>query len=214
VYDLGMPSPFRALILDLGEVLVRSQAPERVQSMADVAGTDLPTFKEAYWRHRPAYDLDGLTPRFWGAVLDDCRFAADPAARAVAMETLSGIDTASWTDYRDEVWDLAARFKAAGGRTALLSNGITEIADRVRAERGAGRLFDAVVISCEVGCAKPAAAIYELVLSRLGVAPGEALFVDDRPENLEGAERLGIHTFHFVGDASVPLLRERLELPA
>jgi putative hydrolase of the HAD superfamily len=79
---------------------------------------------------------------------------------------------------------------------------------RIRADRDLAKWFDVVVVSCEVGVAKPDPVIFELCLSRLGVAPRHALFVDDRIDNIEGAAALGIRTFHFVGpDASSQLAR-------
>ena len=62
------------------------------------------------------------------------------------------------------------------------------------------RWFDVVVVSYEVGLAKPDPRIFELCLSRLGAQAGEALFVDDRAENVAAAERLGLRTLLFTGD--------------
>ncbi len=62
--------------------------------------------------------------------------------------------------------------------------------------------FDVVVESAEVGLRKPDPAIYRLVVDRLGVAPDEAVFVDDWEENLPPARDLGLHTIAFVDEAS------------
>jgi putative hydrolase of the HAD superfamily len=206
-----MPTPsLRALILDLGEVLVRSQPPDVVQAMADRAGVSLGALTAAYWAHRRDYDLHGDAERFWGPVLRDCESPLPREARAAALPDLVALDVRSWTDYREEVWTLAHRFRQGGGKLALLSNGIPEITDAVRRDRALDRTFDAVVVSYAVGVAKPERAIYELVLSRLGVAAGEALFVDDRAENIAGAAEVGISGLHFTGDASVAALAARL----
>ena len=53
-------------------------------------------------------------------------------------------------------------------------------------------LFDAVVISGDVGLHKPQAEIYELACERLGVEPADAVFVDDLRENCAGAEAVGM----------------------
>ena len=58
--------------------------------------------------------------------------------------------------------------------------------------------FDDVIISAEIGDAKPNPSIYRLTLERLGIAPDEAVFVDDMPANVEGAQALGIHAIQFV----------------
>ena len=53
-------------------------------------------------------------------------------------------------------------------------------------------LFDAVVISGDVGLHKPQPEIYLLACERLGVEPGDCVFVDDLRENCEGAEAVGM----------------------
>jgi epoxide hydrolase-like predicted phosphatase len=58
-------------------------------------------------------------------------------------------------------------------------------------------LFDAIVISGEVGVQKPDPGIYHLILDRLQVGPKEAIFVDDFVENIAAAENLGMETIHF-----------------
>lgn len=52
--------------------------------------------------------------------------------------------------------------------------------------------IDAATFSCDLGVLKPGAAIYQRTLAQLGVAPEEAVFVDDMPEKLRGAQALGI----------------------
>jgi 2-haloacid dehalogenase len=55
---------------------------------------------------------------------------------------------------------------------------------------------------------KPDPAIYDLALDRFHVRPDEALFVDDRKINVEGAEAVGMHGHLFTGAED---LRRRLE---
>jgi HAD superfamily hydrolase (TIGR01509 family) len=81
----------------------------------------------------------------------------------------------------------------------FLSNGVPEAMARIRTDRPLEGWFDVVLVSCEVGVAKPDRMIFQMCLSQLCVMPSQALFVDDRIENVEGAASLGIQTFHFVG---------------
>lgn len=53
-------------------------------------------------------------------------------------------------------------------------------------------LFDAEVLSGDVGVVKPAAEIFELAALRLGVAPFECVMIDDILANIDGAERVGM----------------------
>ena len=83
----------------------------------------------------------------------------------------------------------AQRARGAGIRTGLISNSM-----------GAGRydrdafpeLFDAVVISGDVGLHKPQPEIFQLGAERVGLAPEECVFVDDLRENCAGAEAVGM----------------------
>jgi len=58
-------------------------------------------------------------------------------------------------------------------------------------------------VSCETGARKPDRAAYEVVLSRLGVAPDACLFVDDREANCAGARVVGMDAVRFVDAASL-----------
>ena len=126
-------------------------------------------FSSRYWAHRDAYDSGLGADEYWRKVIDGANLA--PGETGHVISELSRADCDSWTLYRDDVWTVAAAFKDAGGRTAILSNGPPEVIKRVRSERPVGRYFDVVIVSCEVGCSKPDPAIYRLCLDRLGVAP-------------------------------------------
>ncbi len=55
------------------------------------------------------------------------------------------------------------------------------------------QLFDTVVVSSEVGMAKPQPEIFYLVCKRLGIKPNEAILVDDTPMHCEAAASIGMH---------------------
>lgn len=84
--------------------------------------------------------------------------------------------------------DLVRSAREAGIRTGLISNSWgTGIYDRAPLE-----IFDATVISGDVGLHKPQPEIYELGAERIGVAPADCVFVDDLRENVTGAEAVGM----------------------
>jgi epoxide hydrolase-like predicted phosphatase len=84
----------------------------------------------------------------------------------------------------------AVRAARAGGvRTGLVSNSwSTSHYDRALLTE----LFDAVVISAEVGLHKPQPEIYLLASKRVAVEPERCVFVDDLRENCAGAESVGM----------------------
>ncbi len=57
--------------------------------------------------------------------------------------------------------------------------------------------FDHMVISAEVGVAKPDPKIYQIALEQAGVNPDEAVFMDDFIENIQGCQKVGMHGIHF-----------------
>lgn len=85
--------------------------------------------------------------------------------------------------------DAVRAARKAGIRTGLISNSVgTDIYDRAVLDE----LFDAIVISGEVGLHKPQPEIFLLGAERIGVAPAECVFVDDLRENCAGAEAVGM----------------------
>jgi putative hydrolase of the HAD superfamily len=193
----------RALILDFGGVLARAQDPAAIRRLAGLATLPKDEFVRRYWQHRAAYDSGLPAADFWARVLErECD--------ASIVQDLIRADIDSWTVYREAVWTMAAEFRARGGRTAMLSNGVPEIVDVIRRHRDLDDFFDAVIISCEVGCAKPDPRIYRIALARLGVDAPAAIFVDDVAANLDAAAGLGLQTLLFRGDEDLPGLRARL----
>lgn len=83
---------------------------------------------------------------------------------------------------------LVWRARHAGLRTALLSN---SWGNSYPDETWQG-MFDAVVISGEVGMRKPEPRIYTYTLDRIGLPPQEAVFVDDLEHNVSAAVEIGM----------------------
>ncbi len=96
-------------------------------------------------------------------------------------------------------------------RTALLSNADLTLRDRLRTF-GLDRHFDAIVISADVGMAKPEPGIYALAAERIGLPPGECVFVDDMASNIEAARAAGMEGVHYRVDLGHDLAAQLAEL--
>jgi epoxide hydrolase-like predicted phosphatase len=92
-----------------------------------------------------------------------------------------------------DVLQLVQRVKAAGYRTAILSN-VIEPTYNVLQAAGHYSHFDEVIASCKVGYAKPQEEIYQLALERLQTSAKTSLFIDDKQKNLDPAAKLGFST--------------------
>jgi epoxide hydrolase-like predicted phosphatase len=84
-------------------------------------------------------------------------------------------------------------------KTATICNGGSR--EAVNRKFKLGELVDLMIFDGEEGVAKPDARIYELALLRLGVRPVEAVFVDDKEQNVEAAQQLGMYSVHFKNTA-------------
>lgn len=81
-------------------------------------------------------------------------------------------------------------------KLGLLSNSGANFLSRIF-EPWQVSLFDEVVLSYQIGAAKPEPLMYTTIVEKLGVDPGECIFIDDQPRYLDGARDLGIKTVLF-----------------
>lgn len=122
--------------------------------------------------------------------------------------TMGGIDGGV---HREAMFAVVEQVRASGRRNAVLSNNIVEFSSRWRALLPDG-LFDDVVDSSEVGFRKPDPAIFALALERLGgLAPDQAVFLDDHPGNVAAATEIGV-TALLVGENPLDTAAALLEL--
>jgi HAD superfamily hydrolase (TIGR01509 family) len=87
--------------------------------------------------------------------------------------------------------------RSRGVGIAIVSN-CTEHTRDLLGRLGVSALADALVLSCEVGAVKPSAQVFAEALGRLGVAAGDAVFVDDQPAYCAGAAALGIQAVQII----------------
>nr|MDD6335787.1 HAD family phosphatase [bacterium] len=107
------------------------------------------------------------------------------------------------------VLELLPQLVARGNTLYLLSNAPVHFA-RHTGEFPFLKLFSGLVISAELGMAKPDAAIYRYLLDTYHLAAADCLFIDDRADNVAAAKALGMDGYIFNGDAG--LLKKKLML--
>jgi len=176
---------FQGLLVDFGGVLT-TNIWSSFDAFCDSEGLDRGTVLELFRADGDALALLRRLER--GAVTDDA-FERDFGAM-LGVEPGGLIDRLFAGLGRDEAMIEAVEGARAGGvRTGLISNSWgTGIYDR--APLG---IFDATVISGDVGLHKPQPEIFHLGAERIGVEPSACVFVDDLRENVEGAEAVGMH---------------------
>jgi putative hydrolase of the HAD superfamily len=182
---------YRAVLFDLWQTLVPYDRAGRIDAYRRLArhiGAPEDRFVEL-WRA-------ASTRRDTGPLLE--------SARAVCSELgLEEADVDGLADLRRKqtrlalaplagVLDVLGELRRRGHRLGLVSVCSEDVAD-VWEETPLAPRFDALAFSCLLGVSKPDPRLYLHVCERLGVAPGECLYVGDGAnDELGGAERVGM----------------------
>jgi putative hydrolase of the HAD superfamily len=205
---LGVPVPdpvpnplpdVRAVIFDWGGVMEASPDDAHITA----------------WERRLGLEADMLPEALWGEVWRQLSVGAitnDDYVQRIAGQ-LGLPDAEAAGRFIKEFYagdrlnpDVIAAVRALRGRykVALLTNASPGQDDHVRERLGIDvhTEFDVYVNSAHVGLRKPDPAIFHLTLDRLGVAPQQAIFLDDLLRNVDSARALGIHTVQFVDPAT------------
>lgn len=83
-------------------------------------------------------------------------------------------------------------------RIGLLSNIDVDTMEKLFPEPHRSELFDAFVMSGEIGMTKPTIEIFEYAALQLGVEPEECVMIDDIEKNVEGARMAGMQAIQFT----------------
>jgi putative hydrolase of the HAD superfamily len=194
------PEPIRAVLLDALGTLIELERPwphlvDELAARGVVVGEDdaraAMLAEMAYYRahHDEAVD--------WAALKDLRRRCAAVVQEQLQTslpldDVLDALLGAIRFRAYPEVPDVLARLRAGGARLAVVSNWDVSLHD-VLERTGLRPLVDAVVISAELGVAKPDPAIFRAALDRLGAAPDGAVHVGDSLEHdVAGARAAGL----------------------
>ena len=195
------------LIVDFGGVLTTNVF-QSFKQFAEAEGLDRDAIKRAFREDREAL---GLLRRLEKNEITVEEFEPRFAERiGVPEDRVDGLVGRLFAGVgpEEKMLDAVRRARAAGVRTGLISN---SWGSGLEYDEGMlEELFDAVVISGDVGLHKPDPAIFRLGAERIGVPPEECVFVDDLRENCAGAEEVGMTAIlHRGPDSTLPEL-ERL----
>jgi len=194
-------SPLRALVVDWGGVLTEPLE-GAIRAWADVDGVDYEHYVEVMrsWLgpHQGELARDNPVAALERGEIEVPHFEDQLAARLSAAAgreiSAAGLLQRMFDQFAHApaMAALVLRARRAGLRTGLLSNSWGNEYPR----EGWDEMFDAIVISGEVGMRKPEPEIFAHVLDLLGVAAEQTVFVDDLTHNIEAARRLGFVAVH------------------
>lgn len=152
-------------------------------------------FHAAYWKYRDDYDDGSLSgTEYWRQIARDLNTALSD----VQIKDVKAHDVELWTDMNAPMVEWVGRLQKAGLKTGVLSNIGDAMAEGICAKFLWVAKFTHCVWSHELKMRKPNPAIYAEAAKGLGTSAGEILFIDDRPENVEAAEKAGMRALLYA----------------
>lgn len=125
---------------------------------------------------------------FWQYFLQELGIQADPDF--LEEQWVMGYELIEET--RDIVQELSEKYAVY-----FLSDNVKTRVEKIEERYGFLDWFEGGIFSHEVGLKKPHPDLYTMILQKAGVRPEEAVFIDDKPECLVPAVRLGMTTILF-----------------
>jgi putative hydrolase of the HAD superfamily len=186
----------RAVFFDLGGVIVRTEYQSPRQRLAERLGMEYDDLSKIVFDSETGAQasIGAITSQqHWEAVTKRLKRPAEELA-AIREEFFAG-------DIVDrQILDFLRSLRGTH-TTGLISNAWSDLRDYMAREKMEDA-FDHIIISAEVGVAKPEPKIFQIALEKAGVQAHEAVFVDDFYVNIEGCEKVGIKGIHFKDAAS------------
>jgi epoxide hydrolase-like predicted phosphatase len=182
----------KAVIFDVGGVLVRTEDQRPRTMLADAFGMTY------YQMEELVFGGEGGHAAQRGEVTADENWERVRQALNIRADELETVrDTFFAGDVLD--WELvkAIRGLRPTYKTAIISNAFSDLRQALAEKFKIADDFDVIVGSAEEKVMKPHPQIYRAALDRCGVNPAEAVFIDDFPRNIRGAQDVGIHGILF-----------------
>ncbi len=188
----------KAIIFDFGRVITAQKPLSLFRSYEEELGLDPDTINSIMFGSQAWQDtLLGrkTTEEFWHLIGPELGLStADEVNR---FRRRYHADEAINEAVLDLIRKLHDRYKLA-----ILSNSPPDLT-RWLVDWEMRDLFEVVFCSGDEGMIKPDPAAFKLTLERLGVEPGEAVFIDDTPEHVQAARKLGIQGIIFTTAAAL-----------
>jgi HAD superfamily hydrolase (TIGR01509 family) len=194
------PVPIRAIVFDIGNVLLRFDFNIALQKLARRCTPKAAAILELIEPAKVAYESGRLT-----------RAAFYEEIRGLVQYTGTEAEfVGAWEDIFTENEPMLALVAQLYGKLPLylLSNTNDMHIDYILRRYPVFGLFTDAVYSHKAGASKPDAAIFEIAARQFGVRPAEALFIDDLLANVEAARAVGFRTHHYHHERHEALVKE------
>ncbi len=186
-----MENNIKAVVFDWGGVLMEEPTQRILAYLAKKFDIDLESLRKRLEPHLDRMQSgDGVEDRVWRMIGRKLNYEVSEL-KAIWLEALEK----TYLPY-PEVIDLVKKLRG-DYKTGLLSN-LEDAGVEVIKKQGLEENFDEIVYSCKVGFIKPDKKIYQIMLKKLGVKAEEAVFIDDKEINIDGAKKAGMKGIVFL----------------
>ncbi len=192
-------------IFDIGGVLVGYNADDLAVMLAGTGDYDLGKVKTLL-----GYDLLYQ--------IETGRMTSAEFYKKYVCSVMPGLSFEGWSNIYTEYFELnlpgfelMLELKSRGRKVYILSN-LAEL-HRTAIERKVPGFFGHCVrnfLSYEMRCHKPEPEIYQKLIDGIGEKPGNLVFFDDSPQNIEGAKAAGINGIIFANER-IEEIREQIK---
>ena len=180
----------KAIIFDWGGVVCYPITKRLVSKLKEKFNLEERAIRKAYFKDLLDYEIGKLTDKdFWQKFCKELGINVDEEELMDIIRETEELDK--------EVYDLIANLKKTNRYTlVLLSNNIPVMVNYIRQKFDLS-VFDYLFFSNELGMRKPHLEIFRHVLKEIKINPENAVFIDDKQENLDAAATIGIKTILF-----------------
>jgi len=190
----------KSIVFDWGGVLIDRPRPGLLNYFSKYFNVSEEKFNNAHKKYVDSFQKGTLTEDlYWDKICTDLSVKKSDG-KSLWKQALK-----SAHKEKQDVFNIVSILKNNGYQTGFLSN--IEIPTMEFFYEQGYDIFNVLVFSCKEGYRKPEKEIYEITLTRLKTQPEETLFIDDREENIRGAENLGIKAILFENSEQ---LKEKL----
>jgi putative hydrolase of the HAD superfamily len=196
--------PFDVILFDVGGVLLTNGwgTGERTQVLESF-NLDKADFEKRHPVPNDSWERDAISAE---AYLEETVFY-EP--RSFAMDDFIAAICSQSVELPNGALGILKEIATAGRAMVGCLNNEARLPNEYRFRTfGLRQYFEVALSSCYLGIRKPKVAIYQRALDILGRPAKRVLFIDDRPENVAGAAKVGMKTIRFT---AADALRQELE---
>lgn len=200
----------KAVLFDFDGVLTTDKTGSltTLRALGEATGIPLTRLRDAFAPYNDALNLGRTThAAIWPAVCRALNARIDARLLQAAFES---------TPFNARMLALARDLRRTCA-VGIVTDNKKDRMDHLTTYAGLSSLFDPIVVSAAIGADKSSPAIFERALDHLGIAPADAVFIDNSERNLVAPRGMGMAAVHFDDDLNdveglATLLRERYGL--